>query len=185
MATELIKSIPFEQLARVAPNFPQPCVYIGGTAYNWFPVWRDIPVTTAVDGSASLPARTSGYRFDNEDDANIVFALLCSSLGYWWWAVASDGFNLKKWLLERFPVSVRLVPEAFRSDLAKLGEVLHIELRKNYVYKDNKGRIGNYFLPACAAEVLAIDDLLADAIPGLSREFFDSVREFNACFSRA
>jgi hypothetical protein len=30
-------------------------------------------------------------------------------MGYWWWAVASDAFNLKKWLMERFPVSVSMI----------------------------------------------------------------------------
>lgn len=185
LAIDLTHSIPFNDLASVAPKFPQPCVYVGGTAYNWFPVWRDIPETTNMDGDPSLPARTAGFRFSSEDDANIVFALLCSSMGYWWWAVASDAFNLKKWLLERFPVSLLLIPADARKPLAKLGENLRRELKKNYVYKDNKGRIGNFFLPACEEETLAIDTFLGSAVPQLSAAFFEDIRNFNACFSRA
>jgi hypothetical protein len=49
---------------------------------NWFPAWRDIPKTTDMDGKPSLPARTAGYRFRTADEADIVFALLCSSLGF-------------------------------------------------------------------------------------------------------
>jgi len=138
-----------------------------------------------MDGDPSLPARTAGFRFSNEDDANIVFALLCSSMGYWWWAVASDAFNLKKWLMERFPISISAIPVEARKPLAKLGENLRRELKKNYVYKDNKGRIGNFFLPACEEQTLAIDTFLGTAVPKLSVAFFEDIRNFNASFSRA
>ncbi len=60
---DLTRSIPFNNLAELAPNFPTPCLYVGGTAYNWFPAWRDIPETTNLDGRPSLPARTAGYIF--------------------------------------------------------------------------------------------------------------------------
>ena len=130
-------------------------------------------------------ARCSSYQFETEDEANIVFALLCSSLGYWWWAVASDGFNLKKWLLDRFPVSTQSIDNSYRSELAQLGASLNEVLKQNYVFKDNKGHIGNYYLPACEVEIQAIDDLLSIAVPDLSSEFFRSIREFNSAFSRA
>jgi uncharacterized protein YeaO (DUF488 family) len=42
-----------------------------------------------------------------------------------------------------------MIPAEARKPLAKLGENLRRELKRNYVYKDNKGRIGNFFLPAC------------------------------------
>lgn len=185
LALDLARSIPFNDLAAAAPDFPQPCVFVGGTAYNWFPAWRDIPETTNMDGEPSLPARTAGFRFQNEENANIVFALFCSSMGYWWWAVASDAFNLKKWLLERFPVSISMIPEQARKELAQLGASLRRELKRNYVYKDNKGRIGNFFLPACEKETAAIDAFLGRAVPPLSAKFFEDIRDFNACFSRA
>ena len=185
LARDLLRSVPFNELANAAPKFPQPCVYVGGTAYNWFPAWRDIPETTNMDGEPSLPARTAGFRFSTEDEANIVFALLCSSMGYWWWAVASDAFNLKKWLMKRFPVSVSMIPSEARKPLAKLGENLRRALKRNYVYKDNKGRIGNFFLPACEDEVVAIDTFLGTSVPSLSVDFFEDVRNFNATFSRA
>ena len=185
LALDLARSIPFNDLAASAPDFPQPCVFVGGTAYNWFPAWRDIPETTDMEGEPSLPARTAGFRFHSEENANIVFALLCSSMGYWWWAVASDAFNLKKWLLERFPVSISMIPQHERKELAQLGAALRRELKRNYVYKDNKGRIGNFFLPACEKETIAIDNFLGRSVPHLSAQFFEDVRDFNACFSRA
>ena len=185
LAMDLLRSVPFNDLANSAPTFPQPCVYVGGTAYNWFPAWRDIPETTNMDGDPSLPARTAGFRFSNEEEANIVFALLCSSMGYWWWAVASDAFNLKKWLVGRFPVSLSMIPAEASKPLAKLGEILRQELKRNYVYKDNKGRIGNFFLPACEEEIIAIDTFLGTTVPMLSVEFFEDVRRFNASFSCA
>lgn len=184
LATALTRPVSFLQLASRAPDFPQPCVYVGGTAYNWFPAWRDIPETTNMEGRPSLPARTAGYAFDSEEDANIVFALLCSSLGYWWWAVASDGFNLKKWLVERFPLSLALVPMERHRELARLGARLRRDLRKQYVFKDNKGRIGNFYLPGCEKAISAIDECLGSSIEQISPEFFKDIRDFNDCFSR-
>jgi hypothetical protein len=185
LALDIKRSIPFGDLALAAPNFPQPAVYVGGTACNWFPAWRDIPKTTNLNGKPSLPARTAGYRFPNEESANIVFALLCSSMGYWWWAVASDGFNLKKWLLERFPMTIATIPPTARKQLGQLGANLRRELKRNYVYKDNKGRIGNLYSPACEEQVIAIDTFLGTAVPILSFDFFEDIRNFNSCFSRA
>ncbi|TPK57424.1 MULTISPECIES: DNA methyltransferase [unclassified Mesorhizobium] len=185
LGIELRDSISFPTLSSVAPKFPQPAVYVGGTAYNWFPAWRDIPETTDMNGKPSLPARTAGYRFRTHEEANIVFALLCSSLGYWWWSVASDGFNLKKWLLDCFPVSSTLFSPKYKAELAVLGAVLRTELRKNYVYKDNRGRIGNYFLPGCAAQIVAIDDAIERSGIGIVPGFFADIREHNAIFARS
>lgn len=114
-----------------------------------------------------------------------MFALLCSSLGYWWWAVASDAFNLKKWLIDRFPVSPLSLTDKDRRTLASLGAELRVALKNNYVFKDNKGRIGNFFLPACEPETIAIDSFLAGTVSGLSQEFFYDLQSFNASFSRA
>lgn len=178
-------TVAFNALAATAPKFPQPCVYVGGTAYNWFPAWRDIPETRTESGKPSLPARTIGFQCGSEDDANAMFAVLCSSLGYWWWAVASDGFNLKKWLVERLPLSTSLLPSDTRVALSKAGAALRSALRAQYVYKDNKGRIGNYYLPACVAEIEAIDSVLATGVPGLSASLFVDIRDSNSRFSRA
>jgi hypothetical protein len=81
LQSNLVNSASFSTLASVAPRFPQPCVFIGGTAYNWFPVWRDVPETTDLSGNPSLPARTAAFRFEDEETTNVVFALLASALG--------------------------------------------------------------------------------------------------------
>ena len=182
---DLSESIPFTALASSAPNFPQPGVFIGGTAYNWFPVWREIPETFNIRGKPSLPARTAGFLFRDAKTADIIFALLASSLGYWWWAVASDGFNLKKWLIKTFPLSKQSLEPDVKNKLAKLGAELRKELKKHYVYKENKGKIGNYFLPACSEEIKQIDTVLAHNVNGLSPEFFADIRSFNTIFSRS
>ena len=146
MQGNLTRSLSFSSLADAAPDFPNPActsaeLHIIGSPCG------DIPETTDMRGRPSLPARTAGYQFNSEEEANEIFAVLASSLGYWWWAVASDGFNLKKWLLERFPLSLESVPVSARKELAGLGVNLRKELRKHYVFKDNKGRVGNDFLP--------------------------------------
>lgn len=185
LSIDLRQAIPYSQLAAAAPNFPGLSVYVGGTAYNWFPAWREIPETKTVDGKPSLPARTIGYAFLDEETANVVFALLCSSLGYWWWAVMSDGFNLKRWLVDRFPLSSASLPATGRKELASCGNNLWKKLRTHYVYKDNKGRVGNYYLPACSNDIRAIDSAIAKYVSALSDEFFEDIRSFNQSFSRA
>jgi hypothetical protein len=173
----------FATLAAMAPRFPEHAVFVGGTAYNWFPVWREIPPTTDMSGSPSLPARTTSFVFPSDYEADLVFALLGSSLGYWWWAVASDGFNLKKWLVERFPLSPQMLPDEAQAELSALGADLREELRKHYVYKENRGRIGNWFLPACWREIRAIDDALCRYLPALSPGVMEDIRAFNERFS--
>jgi hypothetical protein len=167
----------------MAPRFPEHAVFVGGTAYNWFPVWREIPPTSDMAGRPSLPARTIAFVSQSDYEADLVFALLGSSLGYWWWAVASDGFNLKKWLIERFPLSPLLLSEEAKAELSALGAVLREELRKHYVYKENRGRIGNWFLPACWREIRAIDDALCRYVSALSPDVMEDIRSFNARFS--
>jgi hypothetical protein len=109
---------------------------------------------------------------------------LCSSLGYWWWAVASDGFNLKRWLVDRFPISLASLDAECKVSLATLGKELRRALRKNYVYKDNKGRIGNYYLPACENEIRQIDDALVSHVELLSSSFMEDIQAFNQAFAR-
>jgi len=181
----LSESISYNTLSENAPNFPENAVYIGGTAYSWFPAWRSIPETLDASAKPSLPARTIGFKFSDSDSANVVFAILCSSLGYWWWAVASDGFHLKKWLVESLPVSTELFEPSVYKMLSCLGENLRIKLESNYVYKDNKGRIGNFFLPACKSEIRAINSLLAENCIFFSKIFFEDIEIFNETFSRA
>lgn len=83
------------------------------------------------------------------------------------------------------PLSVSCLQEYAYSELSILGENLRVKLRSNYVCKDNKGKIGNFFLPACKSEIQAIDNLLADNVEYFSREFFENIRLFNENFSRA
>jgi hypothetical protein len=127
---------------------------------------------------------TQCLKFASEAEADAVFALLCSSLGYWWWAVASDGFNLKKWLLERFPIAYASFSSAGKQALSDLGKALRKSLRKQYVYKDNKGRKGNYHLPSCSDEIFSIDSALVKHMPNLSFELFEDIRGFNQSFAR-
>jgi len=169
----------------MAPKFPDKSVFVAGTAYNWFPAWRSIPHTTDDTGRPGVPARAVGFSFESEGDANLVFALLCSSIGYWWWAVASDGFNLKKWLIESFPLSATAIPEHQRKTISNLGEKLKTELEKNYVYKDNKGRKGNFNLPACGAITREIDEVIANTFPEIGDSTIENIRLFNAGFSRS
>ncbi|MEN3971669.1 DNA methyltransferase [Sphingomicrobium sp. XHP0235] len=184
LALQLGRAVSANALIDLAPSFPEKSVFVAGTAYNWFPAWRSIPTTSDQHGRPSVPARAVGFSYENEDQANIVFALLCSSLGYWWWAVASDGFNLKKWLIESFPLAPSAFSTEYQKKLAQLGADLKCELEKNYVYKDNQGRKGNFFLPACEKITRQIDEVIDEALDGIDKDFIQSVQSFNASFSR-
>jgi hypothetical protein len=165
------------------PGPPASALYVGGSAYHWFPAWRDLPECFDRRGRPAVPARSASFACADPEAADLVFALLCSSLGYWWWAVAGDGFNLKRWLVLRFPLALAMIPEPARRELARLGRSLRLELRGHYVAKRNRGRIGNYLLPACREQILALDRCLGASVPGLSPAFMDSIRASNAAFS--
>ncbi|MDR3671152.1 MAG: hypothetical protein P4L36_09920 [Holophaga sp.] len=165
------------------PGPPASALYVGGSAYNWFPAWRELPETFDRRGRATVPARVARFACASEEAADLAFALLCSSLGYWWWAVAGDGFNLKQWLVLRFPLSLAMIPGPARAELARLGRDLRQELRRHYVTKRNRGRIGNFLLPACREQILALDRCLGASVPGLSPAFMEDIRASNAAFS--
>ena len=184
LGLQLGRAISASALIEAAPGFPSKSVFVAGTAYNWFPAWRSIPATYDERGRPSVPARAIGFQYETEQEADLVFALLCSSLGYWWWAIASDGFNLKKWLIESFPLSPNAIPEGRRTGLADLGAELKVQLEKNYVFKDNQGRKGNFYLPACEALVRQIDDLVDLSLDGIGSDFIQSIQAFNSDFSR-
>jgi hypothetical protein len=78
-----------------------------------------------------------------------------------------------------------MLPPKTRSELGKLGATLRVELKKNYVFKDNRGRIGNYFLPGCAVHINAIDDAIERSGIGIEPGFFADIREHNAIFARS
>ena len=99
--------------------------------------------------------------------------------------MASDGFNLKRWLLDRFPVSIGMISVEKISGLAGLGKRLRMRLEECYVFKDNKGRIGNFHLPSCEPEISEVDSFLIEAIPLLTQQFMMDIHASNACFSRA
>lgn len=184
LGLQLGRAISATALILSAPKFPNKSVFVAGTAYNWFPAWRSIPTTTDERGRPSVPARAVGFQYETDDEANLVFALLCSSLGYWWWAVASDGFNLKKWLVEAFPLAPSAIPPQHHATLSKLGAQLKSELEKNYVFKDNQGRKGNFYLPACVEITQQIDSLIDLALDGIDVDFIRSIQDFNSAFSR-
>jgi hypothetical protein len=184
LSDSLGESISFSELERMAPNFPKASVYVGGVAYNWFPAWRDIPQTTTLDGRPSLPQRTAGFRFSSDREADLIFAILCSSLTYWYWAISSDGFNLKKWLIDSIPVSKASFTPTAQKQLASLGQRLRREIRKHYVYKENRGQIGNFNLLACRDLTRQIDTVMAEGCPDLSDAIFSDIHDFIQAFVR-
>jgi len=76
-----------------------------------------------------------------------------------------------------------VLPASAKADLSRLGKELRLELRRHYVYKDNRGRIGNWYMPACWREIRAIDEALTRHVPALTADVMDDVRSFNARFS--
>lgn len=83
----------------------------------------------------------------------------------------------------RFTLSPNAFSAQQRSELGILGDDLRVELEMHYVYKDNRGRIGNWHLPSCAGHVRAIDDALTRMRPSLTSGMMADIRSFNASSS--
>jgi len=116
-------------------NFPNHVFMSVGRHITGFRLGATYQKTTNMDGDPSLPARTAGFRFFQRGTTpNVVFATALQFHGLLVVAVASDAFNLKKWLMERFPISLSMIPIEARKPLAKLGESLRRELKRRTTF---------------------------------------------------
>jgi hypothetical protein len=141
------------------------------TAYNYMPVFVDIPKKLDESGNEVHQSKMSTLWFSSIVERNLL-----------WWMMYGDDFDLTGGLLSRFPVNFSEIDQKLVSKLNDLAELLRDEMKANPTVKKNKGMIYNWHIPSCRnvtdksdliwAEIFGAENLL----PDLQTEYFKTMR---------
>ena len=106
-------------------------------------------------------------RFDSENAAASVVAMLNSSLFFWWFIVLSDCRHLNLREIDNYPLNIASIQRATQTKLASLVEILMADLqrnsrRKEAQYKTTGKVIYDEYYPRMSKDILdEIDQVLA------------------------
>jgi hypothetical protein len=152
------------------------------TAYNYMPVFVDIPKKLDESGNEVHQSKMSTLWFSSGVERNLALTLLVGKWGFLWWMMYGDDFDLTGGLLSRFPVNFSEIDQKLVSKLNNLAELLRDEMKANPTVKKNKGMIYNWHIPSCRkvtdecdliwAKVFGVENLL----PELQTEYFKTMR---------
>lgn len=153
-------------------------VFVAATAYNFLSVFLrpDALELSSADELTENPMLA--LRCPSREAALQVFALLSSTLAFWWWHVHGDGFHVSKNVIETMPVGQVFNNAAFAAELTRLGKLLWVEVVANPVVSRNRGRTSLGFSAAASPLREEIDVLLIGAL-GLAPEFAGELRRFS------
>lgn len=136
-------------------------LYFYGTAYNWIPVFKDIPPSFNANNDVYIPNSLWAIKCKNSLQKDFLYILYNSRLMYWLWAITGDGFHFSMKNLEVFKIDNSYLIKDYMQLITSLSEELWNSVKKNYVKKVNSGKsIGN-FSPFSSQEIInKIDNLL-------------------------
>lgn len=147
-------------------------VYFYSTAYNWLPVFKELPLSLDETGKDYIPSSVWKVNCTNEQDKNFLFSVVSSKISYWYWIVNGDGFHFSKQFLSQLPVHPSLFNPKSLEKISRYGELLWLEMLKYPTRKTNAGKtIGNFNVLRCKNIIDEIDKLIIREI-GLPDQFF-------------
>jgi len=171
---DLIKVIPKRQLSyeNTGNN-----VYFYSTAYNWLPVFLQIPLSRNKNGETIISSSVWGGACSSKTDSLFVFGCTASKISYWLWVLRGDGFHFSSQVLKHLPYHPSYFSEGALKKLISLSNELWIQLLKHPISKVNSGKtICNYNFIACRSIIEEIDLLISKelALPLEFVEFINS-----------
>jgi hypothetical protein len=118
------------------------------TALYYITAFLDEPPAWRPDGTR-FPQNVGILTFNSEQHRDAAFLLLAGRLGFWWWSVNGDDFNVPANALTSLPISpAQLEPVA--DHLARLAALLREEEPKHPAVTRYAGKeIGNYDMLTC------------------------------------
>lgn len=153
--------------AATLDTWEQPCVLVGGTAYNWLglelPIQGEPPVGAA-------PAPRACVETISEVEAQAVYALLSSRVIYWLWRTEGDAFHVPTGFLANLPFDISAISANALADLAALGSAAWAVARATPIISVNKGRTTVAFSPYRDADLLDRIDEAVGVAWGLAPE---------------
>ena len=127
-------------------------------AYNWLPVFVDIPPAEDAQGRPTKQTKIAAIWFSDSHDRDLALSLLSSRWAYVWWAMVGDDFDVTGGGLLTTPLP-RITPES-RTKALQLVEKLRFVTRQNIAWKLNAGKkIGNWYMPGARDVVEELDTL--------------------------
>jgi hypothetical protein len=158
--SELIDKIPKAQLSNSKSTYNH-CVYFYSTAYNWIPVFLDLPYSTNDKGESIITTSLWGVKCSSKEDALFIFACISSTISYWLWVLRGDGFHFSSQVLSQLPFHPSQFSTEAKSKLESLSTELWTEVVKHPISKVNSGKtIINYNFIACRTIIEKIDSLI-------------------------
>lgn len=152
-------------------------VFVAGTAYNWLNVYRTAEaITRGVDHPTASPV--TALTAISIDDADVIFALLSSRIGYWLWRVETDVFHVPLGWIKDHPLTPAAFGERRRGELADLGRQLWSSIERHPVKSLNGGTTTLSYCPHAEAQVLDEIDARITAQFGLPDSFGHEVAQF-------
>jgi hypothetical protein len=152
------------------------------TAYNYMPVFVDIPKKLDEHGNEVHQSKMSTLWFSSESERNLALTLLVGKWGFLWWMIYGDDFDLTGGLLNRFPINLASVDGKVVQQLTELADKLRVKMKANPTVKKNKGMIYNWHIPSCRditdqcdliwAKIFQAEHLMAK----LQTEYYKTVR---------
>jgi hypothetical protein len=152
------------------------------TAYNYMPIFVDIPRKLDESGNEVHQSMMSTLWFSSRVERNLALTLLVGKWGFLWWIMYGDDFHLTGGLLNRFPVNFSNIDQSSVAKLDNLAELLRDEMKANPTVKKNKGMIYNWHIPSCRNITDQTDLIWAqlfgaiNLLPALQTEYFKTMR---------
>jgi hypothetical protein len=156
------------------------------TAYNYMPIFIDIPKKLDENGTEVRQSKMSTLWFSSESERNLALTLLVGKWGFLWWMMYGDDFDVTGGLLGRFPVDFTKLDSTVVSSLNKLSIKLRAEMKANPTVKKNKGMIYNWHIPSCRNVTDVCDQIWAkvfdadDQLVNLQIEYFKTMKSIHS-----
>jgi hypothetical protein len=117
------------------------------TAYNYMPVFIDIPPKIDESGQEVPQSMMSTLWFREKENRDLALTLLVGRWGFAWWCIYGDDFHLTSGLLNSFPIDFNTVSKDKKERLLNLVPQLRKSMIENKTVKKNKGMIYNWYIP--------------------------------------
>jgi len=168
----------------IVPTSARNKVYFHNAPRYWIRAMDFPPYFWNERDGEKLSSHVKVLGFDNTLDADVVTAVLNSSLLYWWFIVHSDCRDLNLREIQSFPLGLEKMPDELKRDLSKAKDALMQDYKQNSQRKKcnyrTTGQVAyDEFFPGKSKAILdQIDDLLAEHY-GFDAEELDAIKNYD------
>ncbi len=139
-----------DQTVKVDPTDGDRTLFFKSNAYNYLSVSLEPVPVINKDGSVGQTSAQRELAFSSKDARDFSYAILAGRLGFLWWALNGDDFNLTSGVLEGCPGGFASSPKHIVQEVLAAAPKIMKAQRQATVWKMNLGKkVGNWDLSAC------------------------------------